>query len=52
MGTVALLAQVMFVYFFSALLKSGPTWSDGTAVYYALNIDSKEMSSASETMTT
>jgi len=39
MGTVALLAQVMFVYFFSALHKTGPTWSDGTAAYYALNVD-------------
>jgi len=39
-ATVALLLQVMSVYFFSALLKSGPSWvSDGTAVAHALNID-------------
>lgn len=39
-ATVALLLQVMSVYFFSALLKSGAPWmSDGTAVAYALQID-------------
>ena len=39
-ATVALLVQVMSVYFFSALLKSGAPWvSDGTAVAHALNID-------------
>lgn len=39
-ATVALLLQVMSVYFFSALLKSGTPWvSDGTAVAHALNID-------------
>jgi hypothetical protein len=32
--------QYIFVFFFSALLKSGPEWtSEGTAIYYALNID-------------
>lgn len=39
-ATAALLIQCMSVYFFSALLKSGPAWiPDGTAVYYALHID-------------
>jgi hypothetical protein len=38
-GSVALVAQIFFIYFFAALLKSGDAWRDGTAVYYALNID-------------
>ena len=39
-ATVALLLQGMSMYFFSALLKSDPIWiPDGTAVYYALNLD-------------
>lgn len=39
-ATVALLIQGMSMYFFSALLKSDPIWiPDGTAVYYALNLD-------------
>lgn len=38
-GSVALVLQVCFVYLFATLFKSGPTWWDGTAVYYALNID-------------
>jgi len=41
MATLALLVQAMSVYFFSALLKSGNDWlADGTAVYYALHLDS------------
>jgi len=41
MATLALLIQVMSVYFFSALLKTGNDWlADGTAVYYALHLDS------------
>jgi hypothetical protein len=37
---LAYLLQVAFIYFFTALLKSGPDWhADGTALYYALNID-------------
>ncbi len=40
LATMALLVQVMSVYFFSALLKSDPVWiPDGTAVYYALSIN-------------
>lgn len=39
-GSAGLLLQVAFVYFFSALLKSGEDWyPDGTAIYYALNLD-------------
>ena len=39
-ATTALLLQGMSMYFFSALLKSDPIWiPDGTAVYYALNLD-------------
>jgi hypothetical protein len=40
MATVALLVQAMCVYTFGALLKTSPVWiPDGTAVYYALNLD-------------
>lgn len=39
-ASAGLLLQVMSVYFFSALLKSGSEWwPDGTAVYYALQLD-------------
>lgn len=39
-GTVALFAQLAFVYVFTALLKSGAEWrTDYTAIYYALSID-------------
>ena len=38
-GSAALVLQVIFVYFFSALLKTGPAWADGTAIYYALSVD-------------
>lgn len=39
-ATLALLVQGMSMYFFSALLKSDPVWMpEGTAVYYALNLD-------------
>ncbi|MBI1913520.1 MAG: HTTM domain-containing protein [Planctomycetes bacterium] len=39
-ATAALLFQVCFVYWFSVLLKSDPIWrSEGTALYYALNVD-------------
>lgn len=39
-ATLALLVQGMSMYFFSALLKSDPVWiPEGTAVYYALNLD-------------
>ena len=38
--SVALVLQVMSVYFFSALLKTGVEWvRDGTAIYFALHND-------------
>ena len=40
MGTVALLAQVVVLYEFTAVLKSGVEWhQESSAVYYALNLD-------------
>ena len=37
---IALVLQVLSVYFFSALLKTGEEWiTDGTAIYYALHLD-------------
>jgi hypothetical protein len=39
-ASAGLLLQVMSVYFFSAILKSGREWwPDGTAVHYALQLD-------------
>ncbi len=39
-GTVAFILQVMVLYIFSALLKTGAEWhGEGSAVYYALHID-------------
>lgn len=37
-ATAALLLQVIFVYFFTAIMK-GKSWYEGTAVYLALHID-------------
>lgn len=40
LATAALLLQGMSMYFFSAILKTHPIWvPDGTAVYYALQLD-------------
>jgi len=40
MGATALLLQIAFVYWFAAASKwNAPQWSEGKAVYYALNID-------------
>ena len=40
LGTVAILLQVLFVYIFTAIFKSGPHWrSEFDAVYWALNIE-------------
>lgn len=40
LATIALLVQGMSLYFFGALLKSDAQWiPDGTAVYYALQLD-------------
>lgn len=39
-ATIALTLQVCFVYWFTGLLKSDPVWwKEGSAVYYALNLD-------------
>ena len=38
-ASAGVLIQVMSVYFFSAILKSGADWRNGTAVDYALAID-------------
>jgi len=39
-GTAAYALQILFMYWFTAVLKSAPQWwSEGSAVYYALNID-------------
>ena len=38
MATAGLFLQIAFVYWFTALLKTGPEWRvDGTALYYALS---------------
>jgi hypothetical protein len=40
LGSVALILQVCIVYWFAAASKSDPIWrSEGTAVYYALSLD-------------
>lgn len=40
LATAALLLQGMSMYFFSAVLKTHPIWTqDGTAVFYALQLD-------------
>jgi hypothetical protein len=40
LGTVGLFMQIAFVYWFTAMPKSGEEWRvDGTAIYYALSID-------------
>lgn len=36
---VALMLQLAFVYWFSVLNRTGPTWWDGTALFYALHFD-------------
>ncbi len=39
-ATVGLLLQALYVYFFGALLKTGPEWvTNGSAVYAALNLE-------------
>ncbi len=38
LATVGYLVQMMLVYIFAAMFKSGPDWhADGTAIYYALS---------------
>jgi hypothetical protein len=34
-----MMLQLACIYCATGLLKSGPTWSEGTALYYALNLD-------------
>ena len=34
-----IVAQIGLIYFFAAMAKHGTTWKDGTALYYALNLD-------------
>jgi hypothetical protein len=34
-----MMVQLVCIYFATGLLKSGPTWFDGSALYYALNLD-------------
>jgi hypothetical protein len=39
-ATAGLFLQIAFMYWFTALLKSGPQWRiDGSAIYYALSLD-------------
>ena len=38
-ATFAYLTQIICIYLFSGLLKTGTPWHDGTAVYYALSVD-------------
>ena len=39
-GSIAILLQAVFLYWFTALLKSAPEWrGEGTALYYALSIE-------------
>jgi hypothetical protein len=38
-GSVALLLQICFVYWFTSLNKTGEAWQDGTALYYVFNLD-------------
>jgi hypothetical protein len=40
LATVALFLQIAFIYWFTALLKTGPEWrTDFSALYYALSLD-------------
>ena len=38
-ASAAFALQMAYIYMFTAILKSGRPWRDGSAVYYALNID-------------
>ena len=39
-GTIAFLLQIVFIFWFGALLKTGPEWRlEGSAAYYALSFD-------------
>lgn len=40
MGTIAFILQICFLYWFSVAFKASPEWhSEGTAVYFALNVN-------------
>jgi len=39
-GTLALLLQTCFVYWFTVLNRTGTTWREGSALYYAFHINS------------
>jgi len=39
LATVAFLVQMLSIYFFSVFCKTGDTWLNGEAVYYALMLD-------------
>ena len=39
LAALAIIAQLGLIYFFTAAAKCGSTWKDGTALYYALNMD-------------
>lgn len=38
-ATTAYIIQICLIYLMSGILKTGAPWHDGTAVYYALNVD-------------
>ena len=38
-ATIAYIIQICLIYLMSGLLKTGIPWHNGTAVYYALNVD-------------
>ena len=38
-ATLGCLVQVTFIYFCSALLKTGAPWHDGSAIYYTMQLD-------------
>jgi hypothetical protein len=38
-ASIAYLVQICLLYIFTGVLKSGEAWHNGTAVYYALNVD-------------
>lgn len=40
LATLAYLSQLTCLYLMSGLLKTGDSWKDGTAVFYALSLDS------------
>jgi predicted DCC family thiol-disulfide oxidoreductase YuxK len=39
LASLAVLLEIGLIYFLTALAKSGETWRNGTAVYYALQLD-------------